>query len=221
MSEALKIRGCAVFFSSGCFWILTCSCAVSSGRRPGQRAAGLLQAPAESTSYVEHLLELVLVMWEKLWDMPVYLVCNMRRWRLTCFWWPFIWIYSQTYRIVTNMEWEASVYILPNVQLFTFFPICFGVFYIHVNYVLNQWRVSWRHHTPLSLDAMYIFPKSKGSLTYLLFFWPCCVACGMISVHSPGIDWTWASVVKALNPNHGTAGKFPRCPSFSYQNKFT
>ena len=43
----------------------------------------------------------------------------------------------------------------------------------------------------------------------------------MILVHSPGIDWTWAAVVKALNPNHATAGKFPRCPSFRYQNKFT
>ena len=145
----------------------------------------------------------------------------MRRWGLTCFWWPFIWIYSQTYRIVTNMEWETSIYILPSLQLFTFFPILVFCVYIHVNYVLNQLRVSWRHHTPLSLNAMYIFPKSEGSLIYLLFFWPCCVTCGMILVHSPGIDWTWAAVVKALNPNHWTAGKFPRCPSFSYQNKFT
>ena len=105
------------------------------------------------------------------------------------------------------------------VYVFPYFSVLYV--YIHVNYVLNQWRVSWRHHTPLSLDAMYIFPKSKGSLIYLLFFWPCCVACGMILVHSLGIDWTWAAVVKALNPNHATAGKFPRCPSFRYQNKFT
>lgn len=158
MSKALEILGWTVSISSGCFWILICSVQCPLGGDHHRE-----QLVSVSCAYRIHFLCGASfgtgVMWEKLWDMPVYLICNMRRWGLTCFWWPFIWIYSQTYRIGTNMEWETSIYILPSLQLFTFFPICFSILYvyIHVNYVLNQLRVSWRHHTPLSLNAMYIF----------------------------------------------------------------
>lgn len=90
------------------------------------------------------------------------------------------------------------------VYIFPYFSIL--CVYIHVNYVLNQLRVSWRHHTPLSLNAMYMFPKSEGSFIYLLFFWPCCVACGIL------VLWPRTEPMRVWREWLGlwTAREFPR-----------
>ena len=52
---------------------------------------------------------------------------------------------------------------------------------------------------------------------YFHFFWPYCMACGILGDPLTR-DWTWATAVKVSSPNHWTGREFPCLLHFSHSD---
>ena len=82
-----------------------------------------------------------------------------------------------------------------------------ATFYTFSNVIITTLEVEL---TPLKWNLLFLLSRiaNWGSEKwFFFFFWPCHLACRIFN--SPTRDWTQATAVRALSPNHWTTREFP------------
>ena len=72
--------------------------------------------------------------------------------------------------------------------------------------VIWGWKSGFVLVSASNLEEVILLPP-RTFISFFLFFWLCCLACGIL-VPGPGIEPA-PSAVKAQSPNHWTTREFP------------